>query len=222
MSRERSPVDEFLSRQRQMYAGGDMGAVAEMLAEDVVWHVPGRSPIAGEYRGHEAVLGYFRRRRELAGGEMRVTAHGRAEHEEVHAELADGEATLAGEAARWRTVGAYRIRDGKVAEAWLVPTELAAFDRAWSRTRRPIFTHSRRVNPQDCAGSEVLGHPRFFEFFEEAFVECCRQHAGGLQHALGLGRRLGLAEAGIEFGARRHASRKCGSRFRSTSRVHQR
>lgn len=40
-------VDEFLARQREMYAGGDVAAVAELLAEDVVWHVPGTSPIAG-------------------------------------------------------------------------------------------------------------------------------------------------------------------------------
>jgi len=50
-------VDEFLARQRTMYAGGDHAAAAEMLAEDVVWHVPGTSPIAGDYRGREAVSG---------------------------------------------------------------------------------------------------------------------------------------------------------------------
>ena len=34
-------VEEFLARQREMYAGGDLAAVEELLAEDVVWHVPG-------------------------------------------------------------------------------------------------------------------------------------------------------------------------------------
>jgi Protein of unknown function (DUF2867) len=43
-------VDEFLRRQREMYAGGDLAAVEELLAPDVVWHVPGTSPIAGDYR----------------------------------------------------------------------------------------------------------------------------------------------------------------------------
>ena len=46
-----------------MYAGGQLG---ELLADDVVWHVPGTRPIAGDYRGPDAVLGYFRVRRELA------------------------------------------------------------------------------------------------------------------------------------------------------------
>jgi hypothetical protein len=34
-------VEEFLARQREMYAGGDLAAVEELVAEHVVWHVPG-------------------------------------------------------------------------------------------------------------------------------------------------------------------------------------
>jgi ketosteroid isomerase-like protein len=73
-------VEELHRRQAAMYAGGPVDAVAEMLAENVVWHVPGRSPIAGEHRGREAV-----------------------------------------------------IEAGRVAEAWLVPSDLAKFDRIWGR-----------------------------------------------------------------------------------------
>ena len=57
-------VDEFLARQRVMYSGGSIEAVAELMAEDIVWHVPGSSPIAGDYRGRDAVLDYFRTRRQ--------------------------------------------------------------------------------------------------------------------------------------------------------------
>src|SRR5688572_18971779 len=74
----KATVDEFLSRQREMYAGGELEPVAELLADHVVWHVPGASPIAGDYRGREAVLGYFRRRRELAGGAMEITKRAEA------------------------------------------------------------------------------------------------------------------------------------------------
>ena len=59
-------VAELHRRQREMYAGGPVEPVAELLAPDIVWHVPGRSPIAGDHRGRDAVLAYFRRRRELA------------------------------------------------------------------------------------------------------------------------------------------------------------
>jgi ketosteroid isomerase-like protein len=97
--------------------------------------VPGRSPIAGEYRGREAVVGYFRSRRELAGGAIAITKHGELVGPDVVVQLADGRATLGGEEVTWRTAGVYRVADGKIAEAWLVPLDAEAFDRAWGRTR---------------------------------------------------------------------------------------
>jgi hypothetical protein len=129
----RTLLAEFRRRQQAMYAGGDVAGVAALLAEDVVWHVPGTSPIAGEHCGRAAVLDYFERRRDRAGGTLRMEARDAIEDGDTVAEFADGTATLGGEPAAWRTVGVYRFRDGRLAEAWLVPLELDAFDAAWSR-----------------------------------------------------------------------------------------
>ena len=126
-------VGEFLRRQREMYRGGSVEPVEEMLAEEIVWHVPGASPIAGDYRGREAVVGYFTSRRALAGGEIEITKHGELRGPDVVVQLADGRARLGGEIAEWRTVGVYRVSDGRIAEAWLVPLEQEQFDAVWSR-----------------------------------------------------------------------------------------
>jgi hypothetical protein len=48
-------VEDSLIPQREMHAGGDLAPVEELLAEDVVWHVPGTGLIAGDYRGRQAV-----------------------------------------------------------------------------------------------------------------------------------------------------------------------
>lgn len=130
-------VDRFLQRQREMYAGGDLEAVAELLAVDVLWHVPGTSPIAGDHRGREAVLEYFRTRRELAGGAIEIVKRDEMHDDEVVVQLADGRAPALGE---WRTAGVYRVANGKVAEAWLVPLDLAHFDAVWSGQRRRTST----------------------------------------------------------------------------------
>src|SRR2546423_15587108 len=82
-SEVKAVVEKFLAHQREMYAGGDLEAARELLAEDVVWHVPGSSPIAGDYRGREAVIGYFRLRRELAGGAISITNVGESHHDEA-------------------------------------------------------------------------------------------------------------------------------------------
>ncbi len=195
----RALVEEFLKRQREMYAGGDLHAVAELLAENVVWHVPGSSPIAGDYRGRDAVVGYFRRRRELAGGAVRMAKIGQVHHDEALVQLADGHAQLGGREVMWRTAGVYRVDAGAIAEAWLVPLDLEHFDRAWSRARRAPFVYRQRVRPQECAASTMLGHPRFLEFFEAAFLECWRAQFGELRSSLGPERRLTVAAVNVRY-----------------------
>jgi uncharacterized protein len=192
-------VEEFLSRQREMYAGGNLAPVDELLADDVVWHVPGRSPIAGEYRGRAAVAGYFRLRRQLAGGTIRITKHAQTHHRDALVQLADGQAEFGGGDVVWRTAGVYRVADGKIAEAWLVPLDQEHFDRAWAATRPKPFRYVQRVRPQDCAASTMLGHPRFLEFFEAAFIECWRERFGALEASLGTDRRLTVAAVNVRY-----------------------
>ena len=38
------------------FATGDFAVLTDLFAEDLVWHVGGRSQIAGEYRGRDAVF----------------------------------------------------------------------------------------------------------------------------------------------------------------------
>jgi acyl-CoA thioesterase FadM/ketosteroid isomerase-like protein len=202
MSSDRQPeevVNEFLQAQRRMYAGGDLAEVSTLLSDDVVWHVPGQSPIAGDYRGRDAVLDYFRRRRELAGGEIAITEVTQTQHDEALVQLADGRARLGDEDARWRTAGVYRVADGLVAEAWLVPLDLDQFDRVWSMARPERFVYTQRVRPQECAESKMLGHPRFLEFFEAAFIECWRRRCGSLSESLGSKRRLTVAAVDVRY-----------------------
>lgn len=121
--------------QNEMYGGGDVEPVRALLTPDVRWHVPGRSAIAGTYEGQEEVIGYFKRRRELAGHSLRLYPGellvGDAQHV---ASLTDGSARVDGREHRWSTVGLYRVAEERVAECWLLPLDPNAFDRAWAGT----------------------------------------------------------------------------------------
>lgn len=128
--------EAFAQAQGAMYRGGDRGAVRERLAPDVIWHVPGRSAIAGDHRGRDAVMDYFDRRRALAGGAMTIVAGERLVTGDVVIQRADGEIERDGERLRWRTVGVYRLDGQCVAEAWLIPLELTAFDEIWTALGR--------------------------------------------------------------------------------------
>jgi uncharacterized protein len=132
-------VEQFYAVQRRFYAGEDVAQeLRDLLADDVVWHVPGRSAIAGEYRGVEQALAYFTVRREIADNTFRITPRGALADASRVVHFADGEALIDGERRNWRTVGIFEISDGLIAECWLLPFDQYQFDEIWdapSRTR---------------------------------------------------------------------------------------
>ena len=132
-SAARALLDRLHAAQNVMYAGGEVEPVRVLLTSDVEWHVPGHNAIAGVYRGVEAVVAYFERRRALAHDSMRLHPGelllGDRDHVAV---LTDGTAVIGGAQRRWSTLGLYRITDGKVAACWLLPLDQEAFDHVWS------------------------------------------------------------------------------------------
>ena len=80
-----------------------------------------------------------------------------------------------------------------------MPLDQDHFDRVWSETRAAPFDYRQRVRPQECAASTMLGHPRFLEFFEAAFIECWRDRFGALHESLGPSRRLTVAAVNIRY-----------------------
>src|SRR5918994_1129051 len=61
-------IDQLQNAQQELYGGGGTDPVRRLLDPDIVWHVPGESPIAGCYEGPEEVIAYMLRRRDLADG----------------------------------------------------------------------------------------------------------------------------------------------------------
>jgi acyl-CoA thioester hydrolase len=61
------------------------------------------------------------------------------------------------------------------------------------------FVYIQRVRPQECAASTMLGHPRFLEFFEAAFIESWRDRFGPLDESLGAERRLTVAAVDVGY-----------------------
>jgi ketosteroid isomerase-like protein len=125
-------VRRFHAEQARLYAGGAVDGVRDVLRDDVVWHVPGASAIAGEHRGIDAVLAYLERRRDMTDATFRVTVHGAALIAGRVVQLAGGRAVRDGLEVTWETVGVFRVAEGRIAECWLIPFDQAAFDRIWS------------------------------------------------------------------------------------------
>ena len=43
----------------EAFSRGDVHGAIAAFADDIFWHVPGRGPLARDYRGHAEVLGFF-------------------------------------------------------------------------------------------------------------------------------------------------------------------
>lgn len=128
---EHPNIDVF-KRAYAAFSAGDMAKLADVFAEDVVWHTPGRNRISGEYRGREAAFDSFAKEFELSHGTY---------HPEIHDVLATDEHTVAllhvtasrnGKTLDQNYVLIFHIRDGTITEAWEAWTDAAAWDEFWS------------------------------------------------------------------------------------------
>ncbi len=135
MNRERAVqlLAQLHTAQNTFYSGGEEGELRSLLTPDIAWHVPGRNLIAGTYRGHEEVIAYYTRRRELAGNTFRIASRDvLAGDSDTIAALADGTATVDGSTHKWTAVGLYTVVGDQIAECWLLPTDPKLFDWIWS------------------------------------------------------------------------------------------
>lgn len=56
----------------EAFSRGDMKTLSEMIAKDATHHVPGSHTLAGDYKGLDAVLGYYQRLGTETAGSFRV------------------------------------------------------------------------------------------------------------------------------------------------------
>jgi YbgC/YbaW family acyl-CoA thioester hydrolase len=124
-------LDALHNAQAALYGAGDEAGVRRLLDPEIVWRVPGHNQIAGTYRGVEEVIGYMRRRRELADATFRMHRREVLAGPSHFAALTDGTAERHAVSHRWSTVGLYRARNGRILECALIPLDPDAFDAAW-------------------------------------------------------------------------------------------
>ena len=113
----------------EAFERGDMSWMDDHMADDVVWHVGGKSKMAGAYEGKEAVLGLFGKQAQLFTGAPDVDVHeilGNDDHV-----IVIGRATANdpdGGTVSWLYANVLHIRDGKVKEVWGLADETSESD----------------------------------------------------------------------------------------------
>jgi ketosteroid isomerase-like protein len=112
------PNEELVRAGYESFVTGDMTAVANLLDPDVVWHVAGASPLAGDYKGHEGVFGFFTKVVEMTQGTIRIGAREILASEDHAVVLTTTTATRGDRVLDDHGVAVFRIVDGKAVEVW--------------------------------------------------------------------------------------------------------
>ena len=111
---------------------GDLAALGESVAPDVVYRIPGRATVSGEFHGIDEVIGAYQRLRKESGDTISVAP------ERV---LSDGDTVMftarvtaehGGRSLDVLNAYAFRFRDGKLADGRLFPSDLHAIEAFFS------------------------------------------------------------------------------------------
>ena len=112
------PDEEAIRHGYAAFSRGDMETLRELFADDIVWRVPGRSPLAGDHKGVDAVLGYFGQTMELSGGTFEVGVHDVVASDEHTIGLHTARGERAGKRLDDDQVLVFHLSERKVASVW--------------------------------------------------------------------------------------------------------
>lgn len=126
------PTQAFMEDAYLAFAKLDIDAIAAMFAEEVVFHVAGRHPLAGDYRGPDEVLGYFAAVLSTTGGKGGFTVRSLMSDGELGIALVDGTAHDRDRAFTRPIVHVFRVVEHQLVEFWDNPFDQFGEDEFWT------------------------------------------------------------------------------------------
>ncbi len=124
---------EDLRRGYKAFGDNDVETLTEIIPENAVWHVPGRSPLAGDYNGREAVFGYFMQLMEKSGGTFKAELMHAVGDDNYAVALQRSTMTVDGVDYSSLDVLVDRMENGKAVETWLWSQKPYEFDELLSK-----------------------------------------------------------------------------------------
>ncbi|MEW6755195.1 MAG: nuclear transport factor 2 family protein [Candidatus Latescibacterota bacterium] len=129
-----TPV-EVVHAMYRCFKTGDMETLRrDIFAEDLVWRLPGRSPVAGDKQGMQEVLGFFGSLRKLG---LTVAPEGMTPlGEDKVAEFYHASGSANGAELKAYNCNLYTVRDGRIREVQVFMSDQYGYDAfAWTAFR---------------------------------------------------------------------------------------
>jgi ketosteroid isomerase-like protein len=112
-------------RTADAFRARDFDVIRSLVAADVVWHVPGGHPMAGEIHGLDDLVAWLSRLSELG---FTLREHDVLGSDEHVCALSYMGAQRPGVDVEIRVTSVFHFRDGQQVERWFYPEDMAAWD----------------------------------------------------------------------------------------------
>jgi ketosteroid isomerase-like protein len=122
------PNATLIRRGYQAFNTGDMAFFLDNYVEDVVQHQPGNNIMSGDYKGRDAVLGFYGRLAQETGGTFRAEVERLLANDQRVVAVHHSTATRAGKTLDCRTSLLFELRDGKVVDVDTLDEDIAAWE----------------------------------------------------------------------------------------------
>ncbi len=126
------PNVRLIRRGYESFAAGDLDALRDLMADTVVWHEPGRSPLGGDYEGQKGVVEFLAKLRDLSDGtfamelvDVLATPERAVALQEETARRGDRELDMS-------SAVEFEIHRGKITEVTVYHDDTYHFDEFWS------------------------------------------------------------------------------------------
>jgi ketosteroid isomerase-like protein len=122
------PNAELMRKASDLLNAGDIAGFLALHTDDVVMHIAGRGPLAGEYLGREGIEASMQKEMQLLDGPPSVEPHDDLASDQHAVSLVIQTLRRGGRTLEARTTVIAHIEDGLFSEVWLQPEDQAAYD----------------------------------------------------------------------------------------------
>lgn len=127
------PNEDAVRAASAAFGRGDLSALQDQfLAENIVWHIAGTGPLAGDYQGIAAVMGVLGTISQLSGGTVRAELHDVLVSTDHTVALASIRAERSGKQLALNLVHVIHSENGKATEVWTHSSDPAGAAQFWA------------------------------------------------------------------------------------------
>jgi uncharacterized protein len=127
------PNEDLVRQASEAFGRGDLSALQDQFfTDDIVWHVAGTGPLAGDYEGATEVIAQLTKISELSGGSVLPQVHDVLVSNDHTIVLVTISAERAGKQLQLNLVHVIHAENGKAAEVWTHSADPAAAAQFWS------------------------------------------------------------------------------------------